>query len=88
MLLSAGARPTISYSVPSPVCSSFAPDCPLVAPLLALFVAQHIELAAPASPDAPVQVFDVVGPVCESADFLGKDRELPTPEEVGTCLTV
>ena len=24
--------------------------------------------------------FDVVGPVCESADFLGKDRRLPTPE--------
>lgn len=26
-----------------------------------------------------VQTFDVVGPVCESADFLGKDRELATP---------
>jgi diaminopimelate decarboxylase len=28
-----------------------------------------------------VQVFDIVGPVCESADFLGKERELPTPSE-------
>ena len=26
-----------------------------------------------------VQCFDVVGPVCESADFLGKDRLLSTP---------
>ena len=25
------------------------------------------------------QTYDVVGPVCESADFLGKDRELPRP---------
>ncbi|HOT92600.1 MAG TPA: diaminopimelate decarboxylase [Anaerolineae bacterium] len=25
--------------------------------------------------------FDIVGPVCESADFLGKVRELPTPPE-------
>lgn len=26
--------------------------------------------------EQPVKVYDVVGPVCESADFLGKDREL------------
>lgn len=38
---------------------------------------QHIELTAPC--DGPVQVFDVVGPVCESGDYLGKDRALPTP---------
>ncbi|KAG1660166.1 hypothetical protein FOA52_005266 [Chlamydomonas sp. UWO 241] len=38
---------------------------------------QHIELTAPSS--APKQVFDVVGPVCESSDFLGKARELSTP---------
>ena len=31
--------------------------------------------------------FDVVGPVCESADFLGKDRNLPTPAE-GSSLAV
>mgnify|MGYP002629665763 CR=1 FL=1 len=37
----------------------------------------HIELADPCS--GPKQLFDVVGPVCESADFLGKDRVLATP---------
>ncbi|OAY66454.1 putative diaminopimelate decarboxylase, chloroplastic [Ananas comosus] len=40
---------------------------------------QHIELVSPPPSDAEVSTFDVVGPVCESADFLGKDRELPTP---------
>mmetsp|Transcript_9837 Transcript_9837/g.24534 ORF Transcript_9837/g.24534 Transcript_9837/m.24534 type:complete len:495 (-) Transcript_9837:356-1840(-) len=39
---------------------------------------QHIELTAPSS--APVHTYDIVGPVCESADFLGKDRVLPTPK--------
>ena len=29
-----------------------------------------------ANPDAAPAVYDVVGPVCESGDFLGKDREL------------
>ena len=38
---------------------------------------QHIELTAPC--DGAVQVFDIVGPVCESGDYLGKDRPLPTP---------
>ncbi|CAL4898124.1 unnamed protein product [Urochloa decumbens] len=42
---------------------------------------QHIELVSPPSPGAAVATFDIVGPVCESADFLGKDRELPTPDE-------
>ncbi len=27
------------------------------------------------------KVFDIVGPICESADFLGLDRNLPTPHE-------
>eukprot|EP01018_Ginkgo_biloba_P032561 Gb_40927 [translate_table: standard] len=40
---------------------------------------QHIELVSPPPLDAKMSVFDVVGPVCESADFLGRDRELPTP---------
>lgn len=40
---------------------------------------QHIELVSPPLPNAETSTFDVVGPVCESADFLGKDRELPTP---------
>jgi len=35
----------------------------------------------------PVEVFDIVGPVCESADFLGKKRRLATPPE-GTCITI
>ncbi|XP_050233766.1 diaminopimelate decarboxylase 2, chloroplastic-like [Mercurialis annua] len=48
---------------------------------------QHIELVTPAAPDAEVATFDVVGPVCESADFLGKGRELPTPLK-GTGLVV
>lgn len=43
--------------------------------------AQHIELTAPSS--APHQEFDIVGPICESADFLGKARDLPTPSEWG-----
>jgi hypothetical protein len=43
---------------------------------------QHIELVSPPSPGAEVASFDIVGPVCESADFLGKDRELPKPDEV------
>eukprot|EP00879_Flechtneria_rotunda_P031322 GHRR01034203.1.p1 GENE.GHRR01034203.1~~GHRR01034203.1.p1 ORF type:complete len:202 (+),score=75.67 GHRR01034203.1:377-982(+) len=38
---------------------------------------QHIELTAPHA--SHKQVFDIVGPVCESADFLGKERKLPTP---------
>ncbi|BDA44624.1 Diaminopimelate decarboxylase [Coccomyxa sp. Obi] len=38
---------------------------------------QHIELTAPG--DGSEQVFDIVGPVCESADFLGKERTLRTP---------
>ncbi|XP_050364068.1 diaminopimelate decarboxylase 1, chloroplastic-like [Argentina anserina] len=40
---------------------------------------QHIELISPAPHEAEISTFDVVGPVCESADFLGKERELPTP---------
>lgn len=30
--------------------------------------------------DRPVRTVDVVGPVCESGDFLGRDRGLPLPE--------
>lgn len=43
---------------------------------------QHIELVSPAPANAEIANFDVVGPVCESADFLGKDRQLPTPTKV------
>jgi diaminopimelate decarboxylase len=31
--------------------------------------------------DGETRVYDIVGPVCESGDFLGKDRVLPTPGE-------
>ncbi|KAK4279741.1 hypothetical protein QN277_011468 [Acacia crassicarpa] len=48
---------------------------------------QHIELVSPAPENAEVATFDVVGPVCESADFLGKERVLPTPAK-GTGLVV
>ena len=36
----------------------------------------HIELAEPEMKDVPFDVYDVVGPVCESGDFLGKKRKL------------
>jgi len=39
----------------------------------------HIGFIEPV--DGEPQVFDIVGPVCESADFLGKARMLPTPHE-------
>jgi len=47
----------------------------------------HIELAEPESRSAPFDAYDVVGPVCESADFLGKNRKLQKPNE-GDCLVV
>jgi len=52
----------------------------------ALYDAWHaIEPVAP-RPGAPV-VADIVGPVCETADALGRDRKLP-PLEVGDLLAV
>ena len=46
---------------------------------------QHIEFIEPVN--GKIENYDIVGPVCESADFLGKERELPTPLE-GTGLVV
>ena len=40
---------------------------------------QHIGFIEPI--DGGAKNYEVVGPVCESADFLGKDRCLPTPNE-------
>lgn len=40
---------------------------------------QHIQFIEPVS--GKVETYDIVGPVCESADFLGKARQLPTPDE-------
>ena len=31
--------------------------------------------------EGALETYDIVGPVCESADFLGKGRTLPTPHE-------
>lgn len=39
---------------------------------------QFISLTEPGGKE---DVFDIVGPVCESADFLGKERMLPEPAE-------
>ncbi len=39
----------------------------------------HIE-AVRARPGAPVAPVEVVGPVCESGDFLARDRSMPVPE--------
>ena len=44
---------------------------------------QHIELTAPGADAATAGTFDVVGPVCESADFLGKDRALAREPKAG-----
>ncbi len=46
---------------------------------------QHIDFIEPV--DTEVEDYDIVGPVCESADFLGKNRSLPAPRE-GTGLVV
>jgi diaminopimelate decarboxylase len=48
----------------------------------ALYSAYHeIRPVAEARLAAPVEKVDVVGPICESGDFLAKDRELPRLEE-------
>lgn len=46
---------------------------------------QHIEPVA--APRGPVRVVDVVGPICESGDFLAKERELAQVER-GDLLAV
>jgi diaminopimelate decarboxylase len=37
--------------------------------------------------DAPLQTVDIVGPICETGDFLGKDRDFPLVEQ-GDLLAV
>ncbi len=39
----------------------------------------HIELVSSNSANDEMELYDIVGPVCESADFLGKNRKLPKP---------
>jgi diaminopimelate decarboxylase len=54
----------------------------------ALYGAHHeIRPVAEGRLAAPRELVDVVGPICESGDFLAKDRELPRPEE-GDLLAV
>jgi len=38
-----------------------------------------LEVMCSSAGKASEEVFDVVGPVCESADFLGKERSMATP---------
>ncbi len=47
----------------------------------------EIELAGPARPDAREIVCDVVGPICESSDFLARRRRMPEPR-AGDLLVV
>ena len=44
-----------------------------------LYKAHHHVGFTSQNPLAENKVFDIVGPVCESADFLAQDRELPCP---------
>ena len=53
----------------------------------ALYGAYHVITLIEPGVSHDDKSFDVVGPVCESADFLGKDRKLPTPAE-GSGLVV
>ncbi len=54
----------------------------------ALYEAYHaiVPVEFPAA-EVPVEVADVVGPICECGDFLARERELPWPER-GTLLAV
>ncbi|HTU42067.1 MAG TPA: diaminopimelate decarboxylase [Candidatus Aquilonibacter sp.] len=55
----------------------------------ALYGAYHeiVPVSQKLKPDQAREVVDVVGPVCESGDFLGRDRNLPHMEE-GDLLAV
>ena len=54
----------------------------------AFYDAYHAILASEeARAAAPMETADIVGPICESGDFLAKDRELPRAEE-GDLLAV
>ena len=45
-----------------------------------LYEAEHHIQPVVRKEKAPQSVADVVGPICESGDFLGKDRKLPVIE--------
>ena len=46
----------------------------------ALYAAWHDILPCQRDPDARTEMLDVVGPVCETADFLGRKRRLAVAE--------
>lgn len=52
-----------------------------------LYRAHHEIVPVRLDPEANISAFDVVGPVCETGDFLARDRELPDVEE-GDLLAV
>jgi len=52
----------------------------------ALYSAWQAIIPVQPKPELPAQLYDVVGPVCETGDFLGKDRELAV--EPGDLLVV
>jgi len=52
-----------------------------------LYQAYHSILVSPQRPGEKEEVWDVVGPICESGDFLAQDRPLP-PVEPGDLLAV
>ncbi len=45
-----------------------------------LYGAYH-EIQPVKQTDAPLQVVDVVGPICETGDFMARDRELPRVQQ-------
>lgn len=53
----------------------------------ALYEGWHQIAPLKKSTDEPLETVDVVGPICESGDFLAQDRELP-PVESGDTLAV
>ena len=54
----------------------------------ALYDAYHEVVVVNRTPGAKLQRADVVGPVCESGDFLAKDRPLPVSLRSGDALAV
>jgi diaminopimelate decarboxylase len=44
----------------------------------ALYQAYHEILPVVLEKSAPMETYDIVGPICESGDFLGKERCFPT----------
>lgn len=47
----------------------------------ALYEAWHDIVAVNNNCARPIKVYDIVGPICETADFLGKDRKLAIAEQ-------